>query len=539
MSPTVEFDYIVVGAGSAGCIVANRMAESGATVLLLEAGGSDENRYCEIPGMVSVIHAVPQVKKKFDWGYYTAPQTHAAGRRIPSTRGKVLGGSSSINGMLFVRGNRQNFDDWAAEGCTGWGFEDVLPAFKRLEDWEGGATALRGAGGPIAVTKQKDITEASRALVETMAAACGVPVVDDYNAESQEGAMVFQSSTRKGLRYSTSLGYLRRNQRKGLGVRSNATVTRVVIERSRAVGVEVVNGKERELLRARREVILSAGVFGSPHLLLLSGVGPAAHLAQHGIPVVADLPVGDNLHDHLFVPLTFLAKGAVHRGTALHFLGGALSEAIGGDTWFGRTVFEAGAFVRSKRATRGIPDLQIHSLPWAYPSPNQDAPIRHVVDKRAALTIMPTLIYPKSRGQLRLASANPLDAPHIDPAYLAEPDDAQFLLDGVRLARDVMAHSSLKGVVTGELHPGSRFADEAALRRELPVRIHSVYHPVGTCRMGTDERAVVDPWLRVHGVEGLRVVDASIMPSVTGGNTNAPSMMIGERAAELMRAGSA
>lgn len=532
----VEYDYIVVGAGSAGCILANRLAAGNASVLLLEAGGSDENRYCQIPGMVSVIHAIPQVKQKFDWGYYTTPQVHAAQRRIPSTRGKVLGGSSSINGMLFVRGHRQNFDDWAAEGCKGWAFDDVLPSFKRLEDWEGGATALRGAGGPIAVTKQKDITEASQALVEAMAAACGVPVVDDYNAESQEGSMVFQSSTRKGLRYSTSLAYLRRNQQKGLTVRPTSTVTRIVIERSKAVGVEIAVGREREVIRAKSEVILAAGVFGSPHLLLLSGVGPAAHLTEHGIPVVSDLPVGDNLHDHLFVPLTFLAKGAVHRGTAMHFLGGVLSEAFGGDTWFGRTVFEGGAFVRSKHASRGIPDLQIHSLPWAYPSPNQDAPIRHVVDKRPALTIMPTLIYPESRGRLRLASANPLDAPQIDPAYLSEPRDAQFLLDGVRLARDIMAHPLMKGVVTAELHPGPSVADEAALRRELPTRIHSVYHPVGTCRMGTDERAVVDPKLRVYGVEGLRVVDASIMPSVTGGNTNAPAMMIGERAAELMRA---
>jgi choline dehydrogenase len=532
-----EYDYVIVGAGSAGCIVASRLSEGGAArVLLVEAGGSDQSRFCEIPGMVSVIHTVPQVKKRFDWGYYTVPQEHAAGRRIPSTRGKVLGGSSSINGMLFVRGNRQNFEDWKSEGCTGWGYEDVLGSFKRLEDWEGGASELRGAGGPVAVTKQRDVTPASEALVHAIADACGVPVNDDYNGASQEGAMLFQMSARKGLRFSTSVAFLRRPQ-PSLEVRSGVTVRRVVIEGGRAVGVEITgaNGQGREIVRARREVVLSAGVFGSPHLLMLSGVGPAAHLREHGIKVHSDLPVGENLQDHLFVPLTFIAPTAVHHGTATHFLGGMLMEALRGNTWFGRTVFEGGAFVRSKHATNGVPDLQIHTLPWAYPSPNQDAPVRPVVDLRAALTVMPTLIYPKSRGTVRLGSADAAVAPVIDPKYLSDPADTRFLLDGIRLVRDIMANRLLNGVVTSELHPGDAYRDEAAMAREIPNRIHTVYHPVGTCRMGTDERAVVDPELRVRGIEGLRVADAAIMPSITGGNTNAPAMMIGERCAELMR----
>lgn len=533
-----EYDYVVVGAGSAGCIVASRLAERGASVLLVEAGGSDRNRFCEVPGMVSVIHTVPQVKKKFDWGYYTVPQVHAANRRIPSVRGKVLGGSSSINGMLFVRGNRKNFDDWAADGCAGWSFGDVLPSFKRLEDWEGGATELRGSGGPVAVTKQRDVTPASEALVHGIAEACGVPVVDDYNGPSQEGAMLFQMSARKGLRFSTSRAFLHEKARSGLQIRKNATALRVVIERGRAVGVELVCGSTPEVVRARREVVLSAGVFGSPQILMLSGVGPAAHLREHGIAVHADLPVGKNLHDHLFVPMTFLAPSAVHRGTALHFLGGMLAESLKGDTWFGRTVFEAGAFVRSKHAENGIPDLQIHTLPWAYPSPNQDAPVRPIVDLRPAVTVMPTLIYPKSRGEVRLASSDPRAAPVIDPAYLSDSRDGEFLLDGIELLREIMASRRLAGVVTGELHPGSQFSDRAALARELPNRIHTVYHPVGTCRMGSDERAVVDTKLRVRGIEGLRVADAAVMPTITGGNTNAPAMMIGERCAELMREGS-
>jgi choline dehydrogenase-like flavoprotein len=438
--------------------------------------------------------------------------------------------------MLFVRGNRQNFDDWAADGCPGWSFQDVLPSFKRLEDWEGGATNLRGQGGPVAVTKQRDVTPASEAMQAAIADACGVPVIDDYNGESQEGAWLFQMSAKGGLRRSTSQAFLRGRAQPNLEVRSGATVARVVVERGRAVGVELLGAKGPEIVRASREVVLCAGVFGSPHLLMLSGIGPAAHLREHGIAVHADLPVGQNLHDHLFVPLTFLAPTAVHRGSAMHFFGGMLAEGFKGDTWFGRTVFEAGAFVRSKHATNGVPDLQIHTLPWAYPSPNQDQPVRPVVDQRPALTVMPTLIYPKSRGEVRLASADPSAPPIIDPKYLSDPRDTQFLLDGIQLLRDIMASRLLKDVVTGELHPGKNLTG-AALARELPNRVHTVYHPVGTCRMGSDERAVVDAELRVRCIDGLRVADAAIMPSITGGNTNAPSMMIGERCAELMQQG--
>ena len=530
-----EADYIVVGAGSAGCIVASRLAEAGHQVVLLEAGGRDASRFLRIPGMISIVHTVPQIKKKFDWGYYTVPQKHALGRRIPTVRGKVLGGSSSINGLLFVRGHRENYDGWAADGCPGWGFDQVLPAFKRLEDWEGGASAHRGAGGPIAVTRQKDLTPASHAFIEALAGSLGVPVNDDYNGASQEGATVFQMSARGGVRFSSSRGYLGGARAGSLRIETGVTVGRLVFEGTRAVGVELIEKGGPRVVRAGKEIVLAAGVVGSPQILMLSGIGPAAHLRGLGIEVRADLPVGQNLHDHLFVPMTFLAPSAIHRGTPLHFLGGMVAEATRGDTWFGRTVFEGAGFVRSRFAS-GIPDLQIHTLPWSYPTPNQDLPVRPVVDKRPALTVMPTLIYPKSRGELRLASADPSAPPLIDPNYLAEPDDARFLLEGMKLIREVMASPRLKDVVTGELLPGPDFADEAALARELPNRIHTVYHPVGTCRMGSDARAVVDPWLRVRGIEGLRVADASIMPSITGGNTNAPALMIGERCAELMGA---
>ncbi len=530
-----EADYIVVGAGSAGCIVASRLAKGEAKVLLLEAGGADQSRFLRIPGMISIVHTVPQIKKKFDWGYYTVPQKHALGRRIPTVRGKVLGGSSSINGLLFVRGHRSNYDSWAAEGCAGWSFADVLPAFKRLEDWEGGASDLRGAGGPIAVTRQQGLTPASHAFLEALSESIGVPINQDYNGASQEGATIFQQSARGGVRFSSSKGYLGAGQG-NLTVETGVTVARVVMEGTRAVGVEIIDGKgARRVVRATQEIVLAAGVFGSPQILMLSGVGPAAHLRTLGIPVVADLPVGQNLHDHLFMPMTFLAPTAVHRGTPLHFLGGMIAEATRGGTWFGRTVFEGAGFVRSKHAN-GCPDLQIHTLPWSYPTPNQDQPIRPVVDTRPAITVMPTLIYPKSRGEVRLASTDPNAPPLIDPNYLAESADARFLLDGMKMVREVMASKRLAGVVTGELLPGPDFADDAALARELPNRIHTVYHPVGTCRMGVDERAVVDPLLRVRGILGLRVADASIMPSITGGNTNAPALMIGERCAELMGA---
>jgi choline dehydrogenase len=528
-------DYIVAGAGSAGCILARRLADTGASVILLEAGGPDRTRLVRQPGMIAIFHNVPALKKRLDWGYYTAPQPGALGRRIPQPRGRVLGGSGSINGMVFVRGNRQNYDDWAAAGCAGWSYADVLPSFKRFEDWEDGATAVRGAGGPVKVTRQRDLTPASQAFIEALAATAGVKQIDDYNAETQEGVAVCQQNADGGLRYSSSIGYLDRHDLPNLTVLTNTRITRIVIDQARATGVEIASKEGPVHIHATREVILCAGVYGSPQLLMLSGIGPAAHLREHGIPVAADLPVGDNLHDHVFVPMTYCMTSARNRGTTPYFVGGILKEAIKHNSWMGRTVFEVLGFVRSPHAT-SVPDLQIHVLPWSYPFPNQDSPERHKVDKRSALTIMPTLIYPKSRGTLRLASADPAAAPLIDPSYLTEPDDTRLLLDGMELIRAVMASKVIAGQVSLELSPGPAYPDRAALAEELPNRATSVYHAVGTCRMGTDEHAVVDPALRVRGIDGLRVADASIMPAIPGGNTNAPAMMIGEHCASLIGA---
>ena len=529
-----EADYVVVGAGSAGCVLAARLAASGARVVLVEAGGSDRTTLVRKPGLIAAVHSVPQLKARLDWGYYSVPQANALDRRIPQTRGKVLGGSASVNGMLFVRGNAANYDSWAAEGCGGWSYADVLPSFKKLETWEDGEGDFRGGSGPIRVRRQADVTTATLGFMEAFADTAGVKVLDDYNGESQEGIGIVQQSADGGLRYSSSVGYLDHHGMPHLDIVTGVTVSRVVLEKGRAVGVEVIaDGGARQVVRAAREVVLSAGVFGSAQLLQLSGIGPAEHLRSVGVEVVQDLPVGDNLHDHLFVPMCFLMPEARNKGTAPYFARGFVKEITRGGTWVGRTVFEAVGFVRSPSADT-IPDLQIHVLPWSYPGPNQDAPVRHKADPRRTLTVMPTLIYPKSRGTLRLASADPLAAPLIDPAYLHEPADARLLLDGMEMVREAMAHRSLAGRMLGETAPGSVHADRAALAAELPNRATTVYHPVGTCRMGVDERAVVDPQLRVRGVEGLRVADASIMPSIVGGNTNAAALMIGEHAAGLM-----
>ncbi len=535
------YDYIVVGSGSAGAIIAARLAEDpGTTVLLLEAGGSDRTTLVRKPGMISLVHQIDQLKKKLDWGFYTVPQKSLNERRITFSRGKVVGGSSSVNGMIYLRGNQQNYDDWAARGCEGWSFADVLPFYKKLEDHQDGETEYHGAGGPIRVSRHPDgeLSPVSLAFMAAVSDVCGVPILDDFNAANQNCASVLQMSCADGVRSGTGEGYVQPSlQRPNFRLEMRALVQRVVIEGGRAVGVEYHQNGERTLAKANREVILSGGAIGSPQILMLSGVGPADHLREHGIDVELDLPgVGQNLHDHLLVPLIFRSRTSLHRGTAAHFFGGMIKEYMFGNSWFGRTVFEACAFIKSHPEAR-IPDLQLHTLPWGYPAPNSDGPGRPYVDPGHCFSILPTLLYPKSRGDVRLSSADPADAPLIDPAYLSAPEDLAFFFRAMRIVREICAHSVMAEHLAEELEPGADRVGDAVLADEIRLRAGTVYHPVGTCKMGVDDMAVVDPRLRVRGIEGLRVADASIMPEVTGSNTNAPSMMIGERAAALIQNG--
>ncbi|WP_043715090.1 GMC family oxidoreductase N-terminal domain-containing protein [Kutzneria sp. 744] len=530
----VEADYVVVGSGSSGAAIAGRLAQSGASVIVLEAGKSDEQLLVRKPGLVGPMHAVPQLKSIVDWGYYSVPQKHVLDRRMPVPRGKVVGGSSSINGMVYVRGNRANFDSWAAEGNTGWDADSVNGAYKRMEDFEDGENAFRGAGGPIRITRSSTPQEASLQFVEATADALGCPILDDYNAESQEGVSRMQQNAADGLRYSASRGYLHHLAPATLELQSRVLVRKVIIENGRAVGVEVTDADgTRRTVRAGKEVILAAGFVGSAQLLMLSGIGHADHLKEHGITVLADLPVGDNLHDHMFHALTFNVSSSRNRGTGSYYARGLLQEMLRpGKSFLANTVFEAVAFLKTSQAD-GIPDLQLQVLPWAYVSPNQDAPIRHDVDKRPALTVLTTLIYPRSRGTLRLASADPTATPLIDFQYLADQGDLDVLAEGSEMVREIMASPAFKGAVKEEIHPGTKLQGQE-LRDAILNRATSVYHGVGTCRMGVDELAVVTPELKVRGVDGLRVCDASIMPSVTGGNTNAPCIMIGEMGAALV-----
>ena len=533
-----EADYVVVGSGSSGAAIAGRLAESGASVIVVEAGKTDEKFLVKKPGMIGPMHSVPEIKRTVDWGFYSVPQKHLLDRKMPVPRGKVVGGSSSINGMVYVRGNRANFDSWAAEGNTGWDADSVNAAYKRMEDYEGGEDAFRGVGGPIHVTVNQSPQEGSLQFLQATADVIGCKVLDDYNGATQEGVGRMQQNAAGGLRYSASRGYIHHLAPKTLQLQTETLTRRVIIENGRAVGIEVQDvskkgaGKTR-MIRAGKEVILSAGFVGSPQLLMLSGIGHAQHLRDQGIEVLADLPVGDNLHDHMFHALTFQSSASKNKGTAPYFAKGVLKEVLRpGSTFMAHSVFEVLAFLKTSQAT-DIPDLQLHLLPWAYVSPNQDEPIRHEVDKRTSLTVLTTLIYPKSRGTLRLASTDPAAPPLIDFQYLADPADLELLAEGSEMVREIMAGAAFGGSIKGETHPGKELQGQA-LRDAILNRATSVYHGVGTCRMGVDELAVVGPDLRVRGIEGLRVCDASIMPSITGGNTNAPAIMIGERGADLV-----
>ncbi|HWJ67965.1 MAG TPA: GMC family oxidoreductase N-terminal domain-containing protein [Nocardioides sp.] len=540
-----EADYVVVGSGSSGAVLAGRLAQSGASVILLEAGKSDDKGmhgyFTKKPGMIGPMHSEPKLERLFDWGYRSVPQPGLDGRRMPAPRGKVGGGSSSVNGMVYVRGNRANYDSWAAEGNTGWSADEVNAAFKRFEDFEDGENAYRGAGGPIRITRKKTPQEATLQFIQATADTLGVKILDDYNAAEQEGIARMQQNAADGLRYSSTRGYVHHLAPATLEFQTEVHVAKVVVKDGRATGVEVIDqgrrtAGRRRFIKAGKEVIVSAGFANSPQLLMLSGIGHADHLASVGIDCIADLPVGDNLHDHLFHPLSFHVPSVMFRGNPWTFFKGMARDLTFGGSFLDHSVFESVGFVRTSQAT-DVPDLQLHALPWTYPSPNQDEPVRHMPDPRPGLTVFSTLIYPRSRGTLRLASADPTAAPLIDYGFFTDPHDVEVLAEGTEMIREIMASAAFGGGVKAEIHPGPGIPNGKELRHALRERSTSVYHGVGTCRMGVDERAVVDPELKVRGIEGLRVADASIMPSITGGNTNAPCYMIGEKAAEIILGG--
>ncbi|MCV2893410.1 GMC family oxidoreductase [Lentibacter sp. XHP0401] len=521
------FDYIIVGAGSAGCVLANRLSTNPTTqVCLIEAGGLDRNPLIHIPLGLAVLAR----NKKINWGYDTAPEAALDGRRLYWPRGKTLGGSSSINAMIYARGHPDDYEGWAKAAGPQWGWKRARELFLRME----GNTALsdeyHNTDGPLAVSNLRDVNPMSHAFVQA-GVECQFPINPDFNGEGQEGVGLYQVTQRGGKRCSAVRAFLDPvRHRANLTIETGAQAERVIFEERRAVGVSL---RGRNLwLKPKGEVILSGGAVNSPQLLMLSGIGPASELARHDIPLLHNAPeVGENLADHLDISVMSAAKGRSPIGIAPSYLPRAIKAA-----WRFATkntgeltsnVAEAGGFVKSD-PLQTRPNLQFHFLPaylrdhgrktsWGY------GVTLHVCD-----------LLPKSRGRIRLGSRDPFAPAMIEANYLSHPDDIGVLLKGLKLARRVMAAPALATLIKAEVAPGCRVQSDAALIADIRARAETIYHPVGSCRMGSDDGSVVDPRARVRGVDGLRVVDASIMPTIVAGNTNAPTMMIAENVADMI-----
>jgi choline dehydrogenase-like flavoprotein len=520
------FDYVIAGGGSAGCALAARLSEDASvSVCLLEAGGSGRSVLIDTP----ILLAVTVPRKIHNWALETVPQPGLAARRGFQPRGKALGGSSAINAMIYMRGHPRDYDDWAAAGNPGWGWADVLPLFKRGEHNERGADAFHGTGGPLNVAEVRSPHAASLAFVEAGVQA-GHPRNADFNGATQEGVGLYQVTQKNGRRWSAARAYLDAAAgRPNLTVVSGAHALRLQIDGKACTGVDTTQGA----FRARRETVVAAGAFGSPQLLLLSGIGPSEELARHGIALRHELPgVGQNLQDHPDYVIGYRSAapgllGLTPRGL-MNLVSGIGPYRREGKGILTSNIAEAGGFLKSAAALER-PDLQLHFTIGLVADHGRDKMPRY------GFSCHVCVLRPKSRGSVGLASADPLAPPRIDPAFLADEGDAKLLLRGVRMTMDLLGREALSGFRGANVFGEEGLADEA-LMELVRRRADTVYHPVGTCRMGTDELAVVDPQLRVRGVERLRVADASIMPTLIGGNTNAPAIMIGEKAAALLAA---
>ena len=530
MTETV-YDYVIVGAGSAGSVVADRLTEDGrSTVLVLEYGGSDRSIVIQMPAALSI----PMNSRTYNWGYRTEPEPHLGGRRLNCPRGKVLGGSSSINGLVYVRGHPLDFERWEEQGAKGWGYANVLPYFRRAESFRGGGDAWRGHDGPLATSRGLKHNPLYDAFIEAGGQA-GYPVSADLNGERQEGFGRLDMTVKDGVRWSTANAYLRpAMKRPNLGVVTHALATRIAFDGRLAVGVHYRRAGSEFMARARREVIFCGGPINSPQLLKLSGVGPAAELRSFGIEVIAERPgVGENLQDHL----EFTFQVASKKPITLYGHSGLLSRGLVGIAWLTRgrglgatNHFEAGGFIRSREGVR-YPDIQFHFLPMAVAYDGSVLAREHGFQAHVGP------MRSKSRGWVRLSSRDPAEPPRIRFNYMSHPDDWADMRACVRLTREIFAQAAFDPYRGREISPGEACVSDEAIDAFVRKHTESAYHPSCTCKMGSpsDPLAVVNPETRVIGVDGLRVVDSSIMPSITNGNLNAPTIMIAEKAADLIR----
>ncbi len=522
-----EFDYVIVGAGSAGAALAHRLSESGDhSVRVLEYGGSDNSIFIKMPTAFSI----PMNMKRYDWGFHSEKEPGLKGRSLHQARGKVLGGSSSINGLVYVRGCAGDFEEWEELGAAGWGYQDVLPYFKRGEDCVYGGDAYRGDQGGLTTCNGNNMKNPLyRAFIKAGEQA-GYGYTEDYNGYRQEGFGRMDMTVRDGVRCSTAMAYLKpAMNRPNLDIQTHALTTRVIMDGKTAVGVEYRQGGKTRRVRARKEVILSASSFNSPKLLMLSGIGPADHLKEHGIEVVHDLPgVGRNLQDHLEV---WVQQECTQKITLNSWLGPLAKAWIGANWLFLKrglgtsNQFESNGYIRS-RAGMKYPDIQFHFLAGAIAYDGSSAFKGHGFQVHLGAN------KPKSRGWVKLKSADPEAPPEIVFNYFAEEEDKEAFRAGLRWTREIFAQPALDEYRGQEVSPGPDVQTDAQIDQWLAETAETAYHPAGSCRMGTDAMAVVDPECRVHGVRNLRVVDSSIMPTVTNGNLNAPTIMIGEKAAD-------